>query len=42
VRDLTDLKSRSLRLGFPLLFLAIGLGELGWLGSLVYSRLSGR
>lgn len=35
-------ESRSLRLGFPLLFLAIGLGELGWLGWLVYSRLSGR
>jgi hypothetical protein len=24
-----------------LMFLAIGLGELGWLGWLVYSRLSG-
>jgi hypothetical protein len=31
-----------MRLGLPLIFLAIGLGELGWLGWLVYSRLSGR
>ena len=32
-------KSRGARLGLPLLFLAIGLGELGWAAWRVYSAL---